>query len=318
MGISILRFDLDGRTRFGVKDGDQVCPLDMPCATTGELVSVPRDVLLGAAQRPVPVASVTLRSPVTSARVLCQGANYRQHMIESGLDPDAKTFNMFFTKSSASLHDPVGTIKRPPHVRLLDYEIELALVLSSRSRRAMTVATEALRDHVAGVCIANDVSARDVQIPQMQFHKGKSYRTFCPMGPVLYLLDPDEFHVLDDFLLTLTVNGERRQHDHTGNLVHRPAESLSEFSEVSDFDPGDVLLTGTPAGCALRLPPPVAVRAASLLPDALRWSAFVKGQARRREYLRAGDVVESRIVSRDGRVDLGTQRHVVEDAPEVL
>ncbi|MFO0695547.1 MAG: fumarylacetoacetate hydrolase family protein [Polyangiales bacterium] len=320
MAHSILRYRDENGTHWGLLREGRVHALAIPCTTTGELVGRGRDAIRALVREAEASPSraldgVELLSPITEgARVLCQGANYRQHMIESGVDPDAKSFNMFFTKSSASLHAPVGAILRPPHVRLLDYEIELALVLGARTRSAVDVGPDDLATYVAGVCIANDVSARDVQIPQMQFHKGKSYRTFCPMGPVLALLEVDEMHQLDEMLLTLTVNGERRQHDHTGNLVFKPAETLSEYSHVSDFDPGDVILTGTPAGCALRIPSPVAVRVAALLPEKTKWKAFLAAQAKRKEYLSPGDVVESRITSRDGRIDLGRQVHVVRDA----
>jgi len=319
MALHIIRHEQDGRAHWALLESGRAWPLDVEAATTGDLLSLGRARLADAAvaaraRTPLAVDTLALLSPVTMpARVLCQGANYRQHMIDSGMDPDQKTFNMFFTKSSASVHAPRGEILRPPHVELLDYEIELTLVLGCRTRGAVRVHANDLADYVAGICIGNDVSARDVQIPQMQFHKGKSYRTFCPLGPVLALLEPGEMHYLDEMLLTLTVNGERRQHDHTGNLVYRPAETLTEYSQVSDFDPGDVLLTGTPAGCALGLPSPLVVRLSGLLPEAQKWAAFRAGQKRRRQYLQAGDVVESRIVSRDGRIDLGLQRHVVRD-----
>lgn len=320
MAHPILRYRDENGPRWGLLREGRVHALSIPCTSTGELVGRGREALRALVREAegspsLPVEGLELLSPITTeARVLCQGANYRQHMIESGVDPDAKAFNMFFTKSSASIHAPVGEIVRPPHVRLLDYEVELALVLGARTRSAVEVGPNDLADYVAGVCIANDVSARDVQIPQMQFHKGKSYRTFCPMGPVLALLESDEMHQLDEMLLTLTVNGERRQHDHTGNLVFKPAETLTEYSQVSDFDPGDVILTGTPAGCALRIPSPVAVRVAALLPEKAKWKAFLAAQAKRSQYLAPGDIVESRITSRDGRIDLGRQRHVVRAA----
>ena len=196
-----------------------------------------------------------LRSPVTApARVICQGANYRQHMIESGVDPEAKRFNMFFEKSDAAIHGPVGSIVRPAHVRLLDYEIELALVVRKPVTGPVTVTPETLHEYVFGLTIANDVSARDVQLPEMQFFKGKSYRGSCPLGPYLAILEPLDVGQLDQLMLTLEVNGNVRQRDSTRNLVYKPAETITELSTFSDLSPGAVLLTGTPAGCALRAP----------------------------------------------------------------
>ncbi len=95
---------------------------------------------------------------------------------------------------------------------------------------------------------------RDVQLPRTQFFKGKSYRGFCPIGPWLTVLEPDEFTCLDDLQLQLSVNGRVRQRDMTKNLVFKPAETISELTTFANIAPGDVLLTGIPSGCALRVP----------------------------------------------------------------
>lgn len=315
MALHIVRFRHQDQVRWGLLQAGRILPLNVPCTTTGDLVALGYGGVHRKLESIAPlldVAAVELLSPITSdARVLCQGANYRQHMVDSGMDPDAKQFNMFFTKSSASIHAPSGRIVKPRHVQLLDYEIELTLVLGRRTTGPIEVTAANLHEQVAGICIGNDVSARDIQIPQMQFHKGKSYRTFCPLGPVLCLLDKDEMHYLDEMQLHLTVNGETRQDDNSANLVFKPAETLTEYSQIADFAPGDVLMTGTPSGCALGLPSPALVKVSGLLPEARKWELFLKSQLRRRQYLKAGDRVESTIISRDGRIDLGRQNHVV-------
>lgn len=315
MALHIVRFRHHDQVRWGLLQNAQILPLDTPCTTTAELVALGYQGVhrtLSPAQAPLEAATVELLSPITSdARVLCQGANYRQHMLDSGMDPDDKQFNMFFTKSSASITGPTGRIVKPRHVQLLDYEIELTLVLGSKTNGPVRVTAANLHDYVAGICIGNDVSARDIQIPQMQFHKGKSYRTFCPLGPVLCLLDQSEMHYLDEMQLRLTVNGEIRQNDSTASLVYKPAETLTEYSQIHDFAPGDVLMTGTPSGCALGLPSPMLVRMSGLLPETKKWEIFLKGQKRRSQYLKAGDRVESVIVSRDGRLNLGKQSHII-------
>jgi 2-keto-4-pentenoate hydratase/2-oxohepta-3-ene-1,7-dioic acid hydratase in catechol pathway len=150
----------------------------------------------------------------------------------------------------------------------------------------------------------------------MQFYKGKSFRTFGPVGPRLALLDKDDLHLLRQLSLRLTVNGEVRQSDTTANLVYGPAETLSELSGVHDFAAGDLLSTGTPAGCALSVPSPAMQRLAALLPEKTKWRLFLAAQARRPQYLRPGDVVEASIRSEDGRVDLGTQRNRIIAAPQ--
>ncbi|MBV8578160.1 MAG: fumarylacetoacetate hydrolase family protein, partial [Acetobacteraceae bacterium] len=216
--------------------------------------------------------------------------------------------------SDASIALPVGEVVRPKHVRLLDYEVELGLVIRTEVTAARPVTRDDLPDLIFGLVIANDVSARDVQLPQTQFFKGKSYRGFCPVGPYLTVPERDEFAMLDDLLLTLLVNGEVRQKDSTRNLVFKPAETLEELTTFSDLSPGDLILTGTPAGCALRVPPPPLRRLMQLLPERVLWKAFVKAQQRRPSYLQPGDRMTLTISSANRRLDLGEQQTIVRAA----
>lgn len=315
--LHLIRYQQEQNACWGLVEGPAVRPLNLPCTTTAELLAVPRAELLKAASESTPraLADLQLLSPITKPQqVLCQGTNYRQHMLESGVDPDAQNFNLFFTKSNASVCGPTGSIIRPAHVRLLDYEIELTLVLGKHTNGPQAITAQNLHEYVAGICIGNDISARDVQIPQMQFHKGKSYRTFCPLGPVLCLLEPADMHYLDQLQLELRVNGAVRQQDNTRNMVFKPAATLAEYSQICDFNPGDVLLTGTPAGCALSIPSPLIVRLMGLLPEKKKWPLFVKKQLGVSKYLQPGDKVESRIFSQDGKLDLGVQSHIISSA----
>ncbi len=318
MATHLVRYAHAGRRHWGVLLGAGIAPLDGDYPTTAALIEAGEASYRAAVTRApsVEVAAVTLLSPVTApARVICQGANYRQHMIESGVDPDDKRFNMFFEKSDASISAPVGSIVRPAHVRLLDYEIELALVFRKAISGPVTVTAETLHEYVFGMTIANDVSARDVQLPQMQFFKGKSYRGFCPLGPHLAVLEPGELRYLDQLTLTLKVNDTVRQRDSTANLVYKPAETITELSTFCDLAPGDVLLTGTPSGCALRVPARLVRNLMQLvLPEPKLWATFTRLQAKRPQYLEPGDVVRATITSADGAIDLGEQRHVVEGA----
>jgi 2-keto-4-pentenoate hydratase/2-oxohepta-3-ene-1,7-dioic acid hydratase in catechol pathway len=313
MTTHLVRFSHAGRTRWGVVRGRRIAPLDGDYPTTASLIATGEADWRAAAGRAatLDLPAVTPLSPVTTpARVICQGANYRRHMIESGLDPDAKRFNMFFEKSDASINAPAGSIVRPAHVRLLDYEVELALVFKQAISGPVTVTPDRLHEYVFGVTIANDVSARDVQLPQTQFFKGKSYRGFCPLGPYLAVLGRDDLTRLDGLTLCRV-----RQHDSTANLVFKPAETITELSTFSDVSPGDVLLTGTPAGCALRAPARVVRSLMQLvLPEPTLWATFTRMQARRAEYLQPGDVVTATIASADRAIDLGEQRHVIEVA----
>jgi 2-keto-4-pentenoate hydratase/2-oxohepta-3-ene-1,7-dioic acid hydratase in catechol pathway len=318
MPVYVVRFEHESRVRWGVLRGPRIHPLEGSFETTGELVRAHDVESLVAHEGPsIDVGAVRLLAPVTrNQRFVCQGANYRQHMIESGLDPDAKSFNMIFTKASSCIAPADGDVVMPHRVRLLDYEIELGLVMRRDIRGPLRVTDGTLHELVAGAVIVNDYSARDVQIPQMQFYKGKSFRTFGPVGPRLALLHRDHFPRLRRLRLTLRVNGQVRQDDSTANLVYGPAETLTELSGVQDFNAGDLLSTGTPAGCALSVPSPRKQRLAALLPEATRWKAFFRIQSQRPQYLRVGDVVESRICSEDGALDLGVQRNrIVAEAP---
>ncbi|MBV8397427.1 MAG: fumarylacetoacetate hydrolase family protein, partial [Acetobacteraceae bacterium] len=142
----------------------------------------------------------------------------------------------------------------------------------------------------------------------------KSYRGFGPVGPYLTVPECDEFALIDDLLLTLSVNGEVRQKDSTRNLVFKPAETLEELTTFSDLSPGDLILTGTPAGCALRVPPPPLRRLMQLLPERVLWRAFVKAQQKRPSYLQPGDRMTLTISSANRRLDLGEQQTIVRAA----
>jgi 2-keto-4-pentenoate hydratase/2-oxohepta-3-ene-1,7-dioic acid hydratase in catechol pathway len=309
MAVNLVRFAAGAGHRWGVVRSGEVFPLVGYYPTTAALIERGESDWRNPRAEPIALSTLELLSPVTTpCRIFCQGANYRQHMIESGLDPDVKTFNMFFTKSDASVAPAIGTVQRPAHVSLLDYEIELALVFRRPIQAPVTITRETLKDYVFGATIANDISARDVQLPQMQFFKGKSYRGFCPIGPWLTVLEPDEFALLDNLDLTLAVNGAVRQSDTTANLVFKPAETISELSTFANVAPGDVLLTGTPNGCALRIPPPMVRRILQLLPEQRFWELFVSSQRRRPEYLKPGNSITATIRSADGRLDLGEQR----------
>ncbi|MFC3150064.1 fumarylacetoacetate hydrolase family protein [Litoribrevibacter euphylliae] len=251
---------------------------------------------------------IELLSPITApCRLICQGANYPSSRRELGMDPEDKSFNSLFHKSDASLSGPYDDIIKPDHVQLLDYELELAIVLGQSIESPQIITQQNLHQYVAGIVMVQDVTARDIQIPEGQFFKGKSYRTFCPTGPYLCLLEPHEMHYLSQCQLKLSVNDELRQIDNSQNLIFKPEESLSELSHITNLSPGDMLLTGSPGGCALSVPPAPLVKLMGLLPERLKWQAFIKRQRANPQYLKAGDQIVASIGSADGEVNLGTQ-----------
>ena len=313
MPVPVIRFEHRGRTSWGVVRDDKVLAIPGDYATTEAFIRAVRvDALATLGGDPISRTEIKTLSPITrNQQFICLGANYRQHMIESGIDPDVKRFNMMFTKAPGSIVPADSNLIKPRCVRFLDYEIELGLVIRNDVNGKVTASQENLSDYIAAIVIVNDYSARDIQIPEMQFYKGKSFRTFAPVGPILCLLKPEDMHYLRELQLTLTVNGEVRQKDTTANLVNGPAETLTELSGVHDLAPGDLIATGTPSGCALSVPSPLKQKIFALMPEKKKWEVFLKVQERRTQYLKTGDVVESRIRSADGVVDLGVQRNTV-------
>ena len=172
-----------------------------------------------------------------------------------------------------------------------------------------------LPDHVAGLVMCNDISARDVQLTKGQFYESKSYPTFTPTGPRLVLLEADDFARLPGLRLRLWVNGELRQDGTAADVITGPAAALSMLASFQRLDPGDLVLTGTPGGTALQAPPAVVAKVGDLLlPAPLKWRAFFSRQERNPAYLKAGDMITASIASEDGALDLGSQRTLVRDA----
>jgi 2-keto-4-pentenoate hydratase/2-oxohepta-3-ene-1,7-dioic acid hydratase in catechol pathway len=259
----------------------------------------------------VPADSVDLLSPVTApARVVAQAVNYRSHATDSGFAPDTVPA-AFFRKASHSITGPAGDIIRPDGVGFLDYEVELGLVIGADLPVGTTVIEADLARYVAALVVANDVSARQIQLVKTQFYESKSYPTFTPVGPWLTLVDAADLARLDSLRLTLSVNGKVRQDSTAVDMIVRPARALTLLSRFQPMAPGDLLLTGTPGGTALKAPGKIAGLAAGLLPPATRWKLFFGRQAGNPRYLRDGDVITATIASPDGRLDLGTQHNTI-------
>ena len=279
--------------------------------TTGELLA-DRDAIDAAASgsATVPVESLDVLSPVTRpCRVVAQMTNYASHVKDAGMDPTSIPLT-FFRKSSASITGPADDIVKPSHVQLLDYEVEIGLVIGTDIPVGTVI--DSLSPYVAGLVVTNDVSARDIQLPQTQFYEAKSYPTFTPVGPALVLLTAAELERFSDLRLQLRVNGQLRQ-DMTvgGDMIYSPLQALQSLTRFQDLSAGDLILTGTPVGTALSAPPKPIEIIGSLLPPALKWKAFFKRQASNPKYLHNGDVVETRIATADGTIDLGTHCNTV-------
>jgi len=324
--LRLVRFldgDADRHPRWGVVVGELVHVVDDDFPTTRSLlehgleaVSRARNSTDGMSR---PLSKIlggdSLLSPITHhQQIICQAVNYRAHALESGLGRNGLGANVFFRKASSSLTSARADVIRPAGVTLLDHEIELGIVIGKRIDRPVSVTWENLHEFVAGVVAMNDVSARDIQVPEGQFFKGKSFRTFCPSGPFLCLLDRESTKRIPDLELRLTVDGDERQRGRASDMIYAPPATLTELSRVMDLDAGDVISTGTPVGVALRAPRGLAQKVSLMLPSDLRWSLFKKMQARSPLYLSPGQTMEATIRTDDGAIDLGAMRNRVVSA----
>jgi 2-keto-4-pentenoate hydratase/2-oxohepta-3-ene-1,7-dioic acid hydratase in catechol pathway len=300
-----------------VQRGAEAFPVEAELTSTAALVTDGLGAVRAAAVARVggvPVDRLSLLSPVTTpCRVVAQAVNYRSHARESGFGEDTEA--VFFRKSSGSISGPTDDIVRPTHVRLLDYELELGLIIRRGPVAGTVVGDADLPGHVAGLVMCNDISARDLQLAKGQYYESKSYPTFTPTGPRLVLLGADDFARLPGLRLRLWVNGELRQDGTAADVITGPAPALSLLAGFQQLDPGDLVLTGTPGGTALQAPPAVIAKMGDLLlPTPLKWRAFFSRQERNPAYLKAGDVITASIASEDGALDLGSQRTRVRDA----
>jgi 2-keto-4-pentenoate hydratase/2-oxohepta-3-ene-1,7-dioic acid hydratase in catechol pathway len=287
--------------------------IDTAATTTGALLA-DRGAITAAATSTdtVAVGGLDLVSPVTApCRVVAQMTNYISHVTDAGMDPNTVPLT-FFRKSSASITGPHADIIKPAHVRLLDYEVEIGLVIGRDIPVGTTLTDADLPDYIAGLVITNDVSARDIQLPQTQFYEAKSYPSFTPTGPALVLLDAENWKRFDQLRLQLRVNGVVRQDGSVGgDMIYSPLQALQSLTRFQDLAAGDLILTGTPVGTALSAPPKPIEIIGSLLPPAIKWKAFFKRQAANPKYLRDGDVVQASVATGDGVIDLGTQSNTV-------
>ena len=241
--------------------------------TSADLTSLLR---MGDDPRRLPVGDAVvgrLAAPLRPGKVVAIGLNYLDHIRESNLERPERP--LVFAKFPSSVIGPTDPIELDEALTSrVDWEVELGVIVGRRMRR---VAERDALEHVFGYTVGNDVSARDVQFSESQWVRGKSFDTFCPLGPVAVTAD----EIPDPQALTLRtrVNGEVMQESSTAEMVFGVAELLSFCSSSFTLEPGDLVLTGTPWGCGEFMDPP--------------------------RSLAAGDVVETEIEG------IGTLRNVV-------
>ncbi|UJA20867.1 fumarylacetoacetate hydrolase family protein [Thermoleophilia bacterium SCSIO 60948] len=197
-----------------------------------------------------PVSAAELAPPLHPGKIVAVGLNYRDHADESQVEAPERP--LLFAKFPSSVTGPTDPIVVDPELfERADWEVELAVVVGRRMDRVP--ASETL-DHVLGYTVANDVSARDVQFSDGQWTRGKSFNSFCPLGPCVVTVD--ELGAAGDLRLTTKVNGEIVQDDTTRSMIFDVPSLLEFCSHNFTLDPGDVVVTGTPSGCGEFMDPP--------------------------------------------------------------
>lgn len=302
MSLPIVRYQDGNAIRWGKLMGAapigpdstiEIAKFDLPALSTSDIIALFDDGGLSGGD-PAAVRADQLLSPITpDATIFAQGLNYQSHAAEA--QHGQRKSNLIFSKASSSLTGPFSDIVRPAEVELLDYEVEFGLVMRRNLSARDVVEAASLGDAVAGLVLCNDVSARDTMFGAsfLQWFRGKSYRTFCPAGPALWLMSRDEVvDTLAKVEISLAVNGQERQRGSSDQLIWKPAETLTYIASTMDIRCGDLLLTGTPGGVtAPASPKMVEILQQHLLADSVRRDELRIEMTKTRPFLRPGDIV---------------------------
>lgn len=233
--MRIARFVHPQGVAWGVVEGASDAPLD--ALTVAAIAEHPFGPIVLTGQRWA-LPDVRLLSPILPSKVVAIGKNYAEHAREMG--GEAPENPLIFLKPSTSVIGTGDVIRLPVDSTHIDYEGELAVVIG---RPAKDVPREHAMSVILGYTVGNDVTARDQQREDVQFTRGKGHDSFCPIGPWIETeLDPSDLRV------TTTVNGVIKQDGRTSQMIHDIATQIAFMSHVMTLLPGDVILTGTPAG----------------------------------------------------------------------
>lgn len=216
----------------------------------------PRGVVLGDVLGPS--GSLSRRPVVSPTKIVGVGLNYSTHANEAGADVPSSPLT--FAKYPSSVVDDGEPIRVPSEVNQLDYEAELGVVIGWSAR---DVSVSSALDFVLGYTCVNDVSARDIHLPEGQWTRGKSFDTFCPVGP--HIVTADEIPDPQNLRISSRVDGVIRQNDTTANMVFAVDELVAFISRDTTLNPGDLICTGTPAGVAFGENPPRWLQPGSLV-----------------------------------------------------
>ncbi|MEC4017267.1 fumarylacetoacetate hydrolase family protein [Streptomyces sp. H27-D2] len=235
--MRIARFSIDGNVAFGVVEGDQSSPDGLVL----DIIKGHPFAEFERSGRKVPLNKVRLLPPVLPNKVIGIGRNYAEHAAELGHEvPDVP---VAFFKPSTSVIGPGDTIAYPSFSQEVHHEAELAVVIGRMCRE---VPRERVKDVILGYTCANDVTARDIQRSENQWARAKGFDTSCPLGP--WVETDLDLAAAADLAIMCTVNGEQRQLGRTSDMVRSIEDLVVHITEAMTLLPGDVILTGTPAG----------------------------------------------------------------------
>jgi 2-keto-4-pentenoate hydratase/2-oxohepta-3-ene-1,7-dioic acid hydratase in catechol pathway len=191
-----------------------------------------------------PISSVQMLPPLQPGKIICVGRNYAAHAQEHGAE--VPQMPLLFFKPPSSVIGPEAYIVLPPQSKQVEHEAELAVVIGQRGH---WITPESAPEHIFGFTIANDITARDLQRHDDQWTRAKGFDSFCPIGPWIETeFDPA------DAMITCHVNGEMRQMASTRDMIFTIRQLIAFASSIMTLEPGDLLLTGTPAGVSPILP----------------------------------------------------------------
>jgi len=229
--VKVARFSNGAEPRFGIVDGPELAvlkghPLVAGYQTTGERI---------------PLKEVKLLAPTIPSKIVCIGKNFADHAAEIGEEVTIEP--LIFFKPSSSIIGHGDAIVIPPQSKQVELEAELCLVIG---KLAKNVSEDKALEYLWGVTIANDVTARDLQFGDGQWARSKGFDTFCPLGPWV----ETEF-VPDGQVIESRINGEIRQNVAITEMVHKIPAIISYVSKNMSLLPGDIILTGSPAGISV-------------------------------------------------------------------
>ncbi len=245
--MKLTTFTHNGRRRIGSLEGDTV---QVMAWQDNMRQLIQRGITPSRTYERIPLAEVILKAPLIPGKIIAIGKNYADHAAETGGDLPPKP--LIFAKFPSTVIGQGETITwRTSITTQVDWDVEIAVIIG---KTVKNVSEEDAYNHVYGYTVANDVTARELQNGDGQWTRGKSLDTFCPLGP--YIVTRDDIADPQNLNLKTTVNGEVMQDDNTSQMVFKIPQLISYCSQMFTLEPGDMILTGTPAGVGVGMKPP--------------------------------------------------------------